>query len=161
MEDRWAKLEEIVRRVVKEEISALGKKPRITLVNGKWVGITQEQKEAWAAAYGAVDIEGELRAAAAWIVSNPDKAPSAQVARFLNTWLSRSQQRSAIRSIPTQSERQAQSLKLCSYCTETASAKISGIWACSGHTQDAMDGRPIPMMKSMLGVVAKPVAGRD
>lgn len=154
--DKWQKLEEIVRRVVKEEISAIGKKPKISLVNGKWVGISQEQKETWSAAYGSVDIEAELKNAAAWVVSNPEKAPSQQVGRFLNTWLSRCQQRSAIRSIPTKSE-VGPGMKLCSYCDKVASARFGGIWACSEHGQDALDGRPIPMVKNP--VIAKNVAG--
>jgi hypothetical protein len=69
MEDRWAKLEEIVRKVVREEIAALGsvKKAKLGFENGRWVGVTQEQMEAWKAAYGMVDIDGELKRAAAWI----------------------------------------------------------------------------------------------
>jgi hypothetical protein len=59
MEDRWAKLEEIVRKVVREEIAALGsvKKAKLGFENGRWVGVTQEQRSL-EAAYGMVDIDG-------------------------------------------------------------------------------------------------------
>lgn len=159
-EDRWTKLEEVVRRVVREEIAQLGKKAKLDFVNGKWVGVTPEQLEAWKAAYGAVDIEAELKKAAAWIVSNPHLAPKSQLGRFLNTWFSRTQDRSSIRSIPSVSERAnvaGPARKLCSYCTKVATAAPNRIWACDDHTLDAMDQKPQPMFKS--GVVAKPVAG--
>lgn len=157
-EDKWKKLEEIFRRVVREEVAALGKKPKIELVNGSWVGITQEQMGAWGAAYGAVDLEAELKKAAAWIVSNPHLAPKSQLGRFLNTWFSRTQNTTSLRSIPGgKRDEPGPSMKLCSYCEKVASSKFGGIWACSGHGQDALDGRPVPMVKNP--VVAKNVAG--
>ena len=155
--DKWAKLEEIVRRVVREEIAALGKKPKIELVNGRWVGITQEQREAWQAAYGAVDLDAELRRAAAWCVSNPSMAPRNQIGRFLNTWLTREQNRLSLRAIPTQRPSESRQ-KLCEYCARVATSSTNGIWSCDEHSLDAMDGKPRPRM---LGVVPKPVAGRD
>jgi hypothetical protein len=45
---------------------------------------------AWKTAYPAIDVEGELRKAAAWLVSNPKNKKSAY-SRFLNSWLSRAQ----------------------------------------------------------------------
>jgi hypothetical protein len=154
-EDRWTKLEEIVRRVVKEEIAILGKKGKLDFINGRWVGITQEQKEAWAAAYGSVDIELELKKAAAWIVSNPHMAPKSQFGRFLNTWLARGQNQSSIRSIPTRSEAPIPR-KLCSYCDKVATGSPNKTWACDEHFDKALHHEPIPFMK---GVVAKNVTG--
>ena len=132
-----------------------GGKPKVGFVNGRWTGVTSEQLEAWKAAYGAVDIEAELKKAAAWIVSNPHLAPKSQPGRFLNTWLARAQNTGAIRSIPTRSEPPKQ--KFCAYCEAAATGSVGGIWACGAHFTDAMDQRPVPMFKS--GMVAKPVAG--
>ena len=159
-EDRWTKLEEIVRRVVREEIAQLGKKAKLDFVNGKWVGVTAQQMEAWKAAYGAVDIENELKRAAAWIVSNPQYAPKNQHGRFLNTWLSRTQNQSSIRSIPTPNERNSiagPGKKLCSYCTKVATGSPNSTWACDEHFRDALDHKPVPIFKN--AVAAKPVAG--
>jgi hypothetical protein len=139
MEDKWAKLEEIVRRVVREELAGFGKKPKLGFENGRWTNLTKEQMEAWKEAYGAVDIETELKRAAAWIVSNPNLAPKSQHGRFLNTWLSRQQNQSSIRSIPAKQE---QPKKLCAYCDQVATGSANGICHCRAHTVDAMDERP-------------------
>ena len=157
MEDRWAKLEEIVRRVVREEVAALAvvKKVKLGFKNGRWTGITQEQMEAWKAAYGMVDIEAELKRAAAWIVSNPHLAPKSQLGRFLNTWFAKGQDRASIRSIPLKEERQPK--KACAYCSADATGSVAGILCCREHTRDARDGKP----RRMLGVVPKAVAGPD
>ena len=153
-QDRWEKLEEIVRRVVREEIAALGKKPKINLVNGKWTGITQDTLEAWQAAYPGVDIEAEVRKAAAWCLSNPTSAPTSQYGRYLNSWLGRQQNQVSLRSIPT--ARQLQSPpNLCEYCMREATGAVSGRRHCRDHMQDAMDGPP----RKMHGVVPKAVAG--
>ena len=154
-DDRWARLEAIVRRVVREEISALGKKPKIEIENGRWKGITKEQMEAWKEAYGAVDIDGELKKAAAWIVSNPHLAPQKQVGRFLNSWFARQQDRSSIRSIPSKTE-PGPGKKLCAYCESVATGMVSGIWYCPSHARNAIDGDAVPRMR---GVPAKAVAG--
>lgn len=157
MEDRWSKLEEIVRKVVREEISALAgvKKAKLGFENGRWVGVTQEQMEAWKAAYGMVDIEAELKRAAAWIVSNPHLAPRSQLGRFLNTWFAKGQDRASIRSIPAREERMPK--KACAYCSADSTGTVSGILCCAAHVRDALDGKP----RRMLGVVPAPVAGRD
>ena len=165
MGDRWKKLEEIVervvervcRRVVKEEIAVLGKKPKLGFENGRWTGITEEQMNSWKAAYGAVDIDGELKKAAAWIVSNPLLAPAKQVSRFLNTWLARQQNQSSLRSIPGGKSLEAgPGKKLCAYCEQVATGMTSGTWHCRAHGLDAMDGKAVPRMR---GVTAKAVAG--
>jgi hypothetical protein len=155
-EERWKKLEEIVRRVVREEIAALGKKPKIDLVNGKWIGITQEQLQAWNAAYGSVSIDAELARASAWCLSNPALAPRSNYGRFLNTWLTRQQNQASLRSIPTERLTEVK-VKLCSYCGRGSVGTVNGIPHCDEHSTDAMDMKP----RRMLGVVAKPVAGRD
>ena len=139
MEDRWARLEEIVRRVVREEIASLAapvKKQQVTFGNGKWIGVTQEHLTAWAEAYGGCDIQAELKKAAAWIVSNPSLAPKTQFGRFLNTWLSKQQMTSAIRSIPTRSDQ----MKLtCAYCQLPSTGKVNGYSTCDAHFRKAMD----------------------
>lgn len=161
-EDRWAKVREIVReeceRIELRILAVLerhGQKPKLGFINGKWTGVTAEQLEAWVAAYGAVDIEAELKRAAAWIVSNPTVAPRKDYGRFLNSWMSKTQDRSAIRSIPTRSE-PGPGKKLCSYCDRVGTGAVGGIWSCDAHFNDAMERKPIPMMR---GVTAKPVAG--
>lgn len=159
-EDRWERLkgvvEEVVRRVIKEELAGLGKKPKIELVNGKWIGITEEQREAWGAAYGALDLDAELKRAAAWCVSNPHMAPKSQIGRFLNTWLAKGQNQASLRSIPVERPTEVKT-RLCGYCGRGSVGTVNGIPHCDEHSTDAMDMKP----RRMLGVVAKPVAGRD
>lgn len=149
--DKWVKLEETVRRVIKEELSILnesisislsklGVKTKIEFVNGSFVGITQLHRDTWKAAYPSVDIESELSKAAAYIASNPHKAPRSQIARFLNAWLSRSHDRAAIRSIPLREEKRS-----CAYCDLPSTGVVNGIFHCRAHGLDAMDEKPRPM----------------
>ena len=157
MEDRWTRLEEIVRRVVREEISSLAKqqKAKINLVNGRWTGISQDTLESWAAAYPGVDIQAEVNKAAAWCMSNPESAPKSQFGRYLNTWLSRSQNQASIRAIPSAKQIQAPP-NLCAYCLRASIGAMNGYRYCRDHQKDAMDGlRPA----KMPGVVAKAVSG--
>ena len=156
MEDRWARLEEVVRKVVREEIAALGKsKSRLAIVNGRWTGVTEDQMAAWREAFPAVDVDAELKKMAAWIVSNPMMAPKSQIGRFVNSWLTKSQNQASLRSIPTERDRPT-AKKLCVYCDRVATGSVNGKWHCGEHTLNAMDNDPIPHMR---GVVAKPVAG--
>lgn len=145
-EDRWAKVRQIIReeceRIEARILCVLekhGAKPKLGFGNGKWTGVTEEQLEAWKAAYGAVDIEVELKKAAAWIVSNPHLAPRSQFGRFLNTWLARGQNQSSIRSIPTRSEMKP---SVCAYCDKPGTGSVNGLRHCSDHTLDAMDQKP-------------------
>src|SRR5690606_8347538 len=108
MEDRWAKLEEIVRRDVREELAGITKKPKLAIVNGRWTGITEDQLSAWKEAFPAVDVDAELKKMAAWIVSNPALAPKSQVGRFVNSWLTKSQNQASLRSIPLERPRQTE-----------------------------------------------------
>lgn len=144
MEDKWAKLEEIVERVVEKVVTRLlderelKKKTPLRFENGQWIGITKEQLNSWQAAYGLVDIDMELKRAAAWLASNREKSPK-NFARFVNAWLLKQQERSSIRSIPTRNE---QIRRDCAYCEKPSVGSVNGIWHCSIHSQDAMDQLP-------------------
>jgi len=60
---------------------------KITLSEfGEWENING-QLEVWKAAYPHLDIEQELKKAAAWVISNPEKKKSLY-SRFLNNWFS-------------------------------------------------------------------------
>lgn len=165
-EERWNK----VRMIVREECQAITErilevlarhevkenKTKVSLVNGEWTGVTEQLKKAWSLAYPAVDIDQEMNRAAAWIMSNPQQAPTRQFSRFLLTWFSRTQDRLSIRSIPTRNEKPGPGKKLCAYCIKVATGSPNGTWACDDHFRNAMDHDPIPRMK---GVPAKAVAG--
>jgi hypothetical protein len=156
MEDRWAKLEEIVRRVVREEIAQLGKKPKIRLVNGRWEGVTGDVLETLKDAYPAVDVGKQLKEMAAWILMNPVDAPKTNYSAFIQRWLSKHQNAASLRSIPTNRPTETK-VTLCGYCGRSSTGSVNGIPYCNDHSHDAMDMKP----RRMLGVVAKPVAGRD
>jgi hypothetical protein len=157
-EDRWAKLEEIVRRVVKEELSTWNpqKKKKVEFKNGKWLGLGTIEMEALKAAYPAVSVDAELRNMSAWLLMNPNDAPTSNYGAFINTWLRRNQNQHSLRSIPV--ERPLEARKLCAYCDQPSTGSTSGTYHCRAHTHDAMDGKP---PRRMLNVVAKPVAGAD
>ena len=55
-------------------------------------GIIPEEMSRWSEAYPAVDIAGEIRRAAEWLLSNPTKRKS-NYRRFLINWFSRTQER--------------------------------------------------------------------
>jgi hypothetical protein len=153
MEDRWAKLEEIVRRVVREEVASLKKtKTQISFEKGRWV-IGTDEMQMFREAYPAVDIDKELREAAVWIVTHPNEAPKSKWGAFLNTWFKKHQFQTSLAQIPRKTETPK---KLCAYCDTVAAGQVGGIWACDPHWQKAMDRDPVPHMR---GVVAKPVAG--
>lgn len=160
MDERWVKLEEIVRRVVKEELAAVQKpsKTKVGFKNGQFTGIGEIELAALEAAYPAVDVKGQIKEAAAWICMNPADAPVSNYGRFLNQWLGKHQNRASLRSIPLAPSPTAHKMKLCEYCEKVASGAPGGIWACSEHFSDALERRP---RRHMLGVVPKPVAGAD
>ena len=141
-EDRWIKLEQVVekvlRRVLGDELESRGFKPKtkLSFSNGKWVGVTEEQLEAWKLAYPSVNIQQQLQLAAAWIVSNPTLAPKSNYPRFLNTWLTRQQNQASLHAIPT-----ARSLivKNCVYCERPAVGSTNGYDYCREHQDNAMD----------------------
>jgi hypothetical protein len=162
MDERWEKVRLIVReeceRIEKRILETLQKnnKAKLGFENGRWTGVTEDQMSAWKAAYGMVDIDAELKRAAAWIASNPHLAPKTQLGRFLNTWFAKGQDRAAIRSIPL-GEAKIAPKKACAYCSNDSTGTVAGILCCGAHVRDAMEGKP----RRMLGVVAAPVAGRD
>lgn len=63
---------------------------RISFQNLKWEGIGEGDKQAWAKAYPACDIEIELAKMAEWLKANPNKKKS-NYRRFITNWLSRAQ----------------------------------------------------------------------
>lgn len=138
MEDRWEKVEAIVRRVVKEELAAHGFKAKAKLAfeGGRWIGVTTDQLEAWKAAYGSCDVESELKKAAAWIISNPHLAPKSHYGRFINNWLAKQQNASSIRSIPTRSEMKKE--RNCAWCGRPSTGMTNGNEHCTIHGNKAM-----------------------
>ena len=160
--DKWDRVRQIVREEcerieqrILEVLEKHGQKTKLGFANGRWTGVTSEQLEAWKAAYGAVNIEEELKKAAAWIVSNPHLAPKSQLGRFLNTWFARTQNQLSIRSIPTRSE--VDKPRLCAYCGVPAMGSVNGYKYCRAHFDNALaDEEP---RKFMAGVTAKPVSG--
>lgn len=144
MEDKWERLRQIIREEVGNLLDEreLKKKTPIRFENGLWTGITKEQSASWEAAYGSCNIQEELKKAAAWLLSNPNRAPKDK-ARFLNAWFSRQQDRSAIRSIPTRNEQVQDTKKFCAYCQKPTVGSVNGIWHCAAHSYDAMDQKPV------------------
>jgi hypothetical protein len=155
-EDRWAKLEEIVRRVVREEVQALGKKGTISFKNGRWE-ISDTDMRLFREAYPSVDIDKELREAAVWIVTHPVEAPKSKYGAFLATWFKKHQNVASIRAVSRPEPKPALP-NLCEYCLSPASGSVNGIRYCREHANDAMDMKP---RGRMPGVQAKAVAGGD
>ncbi len=56
-----------------------------------FINITEEDKKLWSEAYPACNIDLELKRMATWIVANPAKGKKSNYKRFINSWLSRSQ----------------------------------------------------------------------
>lgn len=140
--DRWTKLEQVLRKVIGEELDARGIKSKIKVgfLNGQWTGLTENQLSAWRSAYGSVDLDEEMRRAAAWLMSNPKRIPR-DAGKFLNAWFARTQDRSAIRSIPTPSD--PVKAKTCSYCERPSTCAPNRIPACDAHSLKAMDQEPV------------------
>lgn len=80
--------------------SGKAKKPRaqsrtISLEKtGSWSGISEEQVVIWTTAFPGIALQAELARAASWIDANPTRRP-VNFARFLNTWFSKAQDRTA------------------------------------------------------------------
>lgn len=141
MEDRWARLEEIVRRVVKEELAAWTPKKQKNKVGfkaGSFTGLGDIEIAALEAAYPAVNVRSEIKRAAAWIVMHPKDAPASNFGAYLNTWMRREQDRSSIRAIPTQSERK----RICAWCQNPSTGSTNGYEHCQRHGNDALYGAP-------------------
>lgn len=158
MDDRWAKLEEIVRKVVREELSTWNpqkQKSKIGFKNGYFTGLGEIEMAALEATYPGIDVKKEIRNAATWIVMNPNDAPRSNFGGYLNTWLRKHQMQHSLRSIPSSTQQQPK--KACAYCSADSTGTVGGIPCCASHVRDALDGKP----RRMLGVIAAPVAGRD
>ena len=147
-EERWERVRQIVREEcerieerILEVLEKHTKKTKLGFASGKWIGITEEQIAAWKEAYGLCDVEAELKKSAAWLLSNPSKAPKSNFARFVNAWLARQQTTLSIRSIPTRNERVEK--MNCEYCGKGRTGVVNGIAHCGLHTRDAMDGVPV------------------
>ena len=164
-EERWERVRLIVReeceRISEQILSVIEKhqtkkrKP-LKIVNGQITGVTADLMESWKYAYGSVDLDSEIRRAAAWILSNPQAAPK-NIERFLNNWFTKVQDRAALRAIPTKQAVAEVKRRACGYCSADSIGSVNGIQHCRAHYQDAYDERP----RRMLGVVPKPVAGGD
>jgi hypothetical protein len=66
---------------------------RIKLVDGSWTGITEQDRELWREAFPAVNIDTQLAAMLVWLDANPRKAAKSNYARFIASWMTRSQDR--------------------------------------------------------------------
>lgn len=64
--------------------------------SGGWHGVDDQTVGRWRAAYPAVDVDSQLAAAASWLLANPSNRKS-NYARFLNGWMSRSQDKAPAR----------------------------------------------------------------
>jgi hypothetical protein len=58
-----------------------------------WQGITDADRQEWAAAYPACDLTAELAKAHSWLKANPSRAHKSNWRRFFVSWLTRSQDR--------------------------------------------------------------------
>ncbi|NBW16290.1 MAG: hypothetical protein EBR82_50750 [Caulobacteraceae bacterium] len=58
-----------------------------------WQGITDQDRQEWAAAFPGCVLDAELAKATAWLRANPAKAQRSNWRRFLVGWLTRSQDR--------------------------------------------------------------------
>ena len=75
-----------------EEASAAA--PAIPLVDGSDYCLKVSELEEWKKAFPAVDVEQELREMRAWCLANPTLRKTKRgVKRFINTWLSKEQDR--------------------------------------------------------------------
>ena len=64
----------------------------LTLNDGSLWEPDPEQVTKWKAAFQAVDVDAEILAASCWLDANPTRRKTKRgIARFLNTWLSRAQ----------------------------------------------------------------------
>jgi len=142
LEDRWAKLEEIVRRVVREELSTLStkKKTKIDFVNGQFSGLDEQSLSALQGAFPAVDLQKELREMTAWILMNPTVAPRSNYSGFIHRWLAKHQTQASIRAIPMRNDLLK---RFCAYCPKPSVGDVGGIAYCNDHSLDAMDKKPV------------------
>lgn len=66
----------------------------LPLNNGSLFAVTEEQVGKWSKLYPAVDVRQQLRTMLGWCESNPTKRKTSKgIARFVNSWLAREQDR--------------------------------------------------------------------
>lgn len=65
-----------------------------------WQGITDADRQEWAAAYPACDLAAELARATVWLKANPTKAHKSNWRRFIVSWLTRSQDKGGTHRTP-------------------------------------------------------------
>ena len=67
-------------------------------VDEGWQGITDADRSNWTKAFPSVEVEDELARMTSWLTANPSKANKSQWSRFVNSWLSRTQDQHAARA---------------------------------------------------------------
>lgn len=70
--------------------------PRLPQIDFNWetkefTDITEEDRQGWAGAYPAVDIDQEIKKAREWLLSNPERKKK-RYRRFITQWLARTQE---------------------------------------------------------------------
>lgn len=75
-----------------KEVTTSAASDKISLAADGWIGIPDDLLRQWDKAYPAVNIDGELAKAAAWVIANPKNRKS-NYARFLTNWLTKAQDR--------------------------------------------------------------------
>ena len=65
-----------------------------------WQGVTDADRQEWAAAYPACDLTVELAKATSWLKGNPTKAHKSNWRRFVVSWLTRSQDKGGTNRTP-------------------------------------------------------------
>jgi len=76
----------------------------LPLNDGTEYPVTQEQCHEWAGLYPAADVMQQLRKMRGWLISNPSRRKTKRgIARFVNGWLAKEQDRGGI-SVKTQEE---------------------------------------------------------
>ena len=68
----------------------------------EWKNITEKDKEEWAKAFPACNIDYELRRMKEWILANPKRGKKKNYRRFIYNWLSKTQDRGGSKFIPSQ-----------------------------------------------------------
>lgn len=158
-EDRWKKLEDIVRRVIREELSTSIPQQRhakIGFEDGEFTGLDEKYIRKLRECFPAVDIDRQLREMKSHLMLNSENRPRSNYGAYIHKWLTKHQNAASLRSIPGSKSDPGPGKKLCAYCEQVATGMVSGTWHCQSHSRDAFDGVPVPRMR---GVPQKAVAG--
>jgi len=65
-----------------------------------WVGITDLDRQCWATAYPACNLDAQLARMDQWLRANPERSHKKAWRRFIINWLSRSQDRGGDLNLP-------------------------------------------------------------